>query len=282
MLLFWGTLNYDVNLSVPRLPTSGGGVFATEMPANPGGSAANSAAWAAWALREARARHTVRLATRVGDDAEGRTLKAAVSHTPGLTPLWLPANGPTNRCLVLYEPSGERTLIGYRWPGVDKPSAAADLADPAVARTLARADIAWIDVSPKRHVPIWERTRGKRGLPLRHAAAAVKARTRWEIIIGSADEAERPSARTRRALGCELCIVTAGAEGGHYALADGRWRAYRPASLAAPLADTCGAGDSFVGGVLAALATGAPAAQAISTGTVVAARCVTHTGSWPV
>jgi ribokinase len=84
------------------------------------------------------------------------------------------------------------------------------------------------------------------------------------------------SAAALRATGCRNVLVTLGAKGVHAALADGsRDFPARPVKAV----DTTAAGDTFIGGFVAALAAGADPARAIDLGQRAAAIGVTRHGA---
>ena len=71
----------------------------------PGGSAANVAAWLAWAGA------AVTLVGRVGDDAAGRDAASALRDV-GVEPcLAVDGERPTGTCVVLVGPDGERSML---------------------------------------------------------------------------------------------------------------------------------------------------------------------------
>jgi ribokinase len=66
-----------------------------------------------------------------------------------------------------------------------------------------------------------------------------------------------------------LVVLTAGADGGTFELADGSGGTFAPAPLPGPVADAYGAGDSFAAGLTYALGAGLERRGAIA----LAARC---------
>jgi 2-dehydro-3-deoxygluconokinase len=109
----------------------------------------------------------------------------------------------------------------------------------------------------------------------RHADIALPS---FEDDAGAFGDAD-PEACARRyaALGAAEVVVKNGA-GRMAALADAAWHAHDP--VAAPeVVDTTAAGDSFNAGYLAARLTGAPVAEALATGSALAARVVGGRGA---
>jgi 2-dehydro-3-deoxygluconokinase len=109
----------------------------------------------------------------------------------------------------------------------------------------------------------------------RHADIALPS---FEDDAGAFGDAD-PEACARRyaALGAAEVVVKNGA-GRMAALVDGVWHAHDPVP-APEVVDTTAAGDSFNAGYLAARLTGAPVAEALATGSALAARVVGGRGA---
>lgn len=73
----------------------------------PGGTSANAAVWAAWAGAAAR------VLGRIGDDLQGRTVRAALEERGVDAALVVDAEAPTGTMLVVHEP-GERSMVADR------------------------------------------------------------------------------------------------------------------------------------------------------------------------
>ncbi len=92
----------------------------------------------------------------------------------------------------------------------------------------------------------------------------------------SADEATA-LADEMTELGPELVLVSEGARGAQLAVGGARFRAM---SKAAQVTDSLGAGDALIGGVLAGLVSGSSPQDALTAGTRLAARTISHFGGF--
>jgi sugar/nucleoside kinase (ribokinase family) len=73
----------------------------------PGGTSANAAVWGAWAGA------TTRVLGRIGDDLQGRTVRAALQERGVDAALTVDPEAPTGTMLVVHEP-GERSMVADR------------------------------------------------------------------------------------------------------------------------------------------------------------------------
>ena len=251
-----------------------------------GGSAANTAAW----LVAAGARAS--FVGRVGGDALGRQavddlaaagVDLAVSVDPQL---------PTGACIVLVDPSGERTMVpsaGANAVGGAVPalhpddhlhvsgyalfherSGAMALAALAAARAVGCA----VSVDAASAAPL-------RGFgPSRFLDAVSPA-----LLFANADEAavltgtdDVESAARQLGLRCGEAIVKCGADGAVWS--DGT-QVVQVAAEPVRVVDSTGAGDAFAAGVLAARLAGADVRSAVLAGHALAARAVARPGGRP-
>lgn len=296
MIVVIGSINMDLVLRVPRMPLPGetltGGAFQTI----PGGKGANQAVACARLGRGAAGGQPVAMIGCLGDDAFGTTLRAAlvadgidVSHVASLPGV---ASGIAS---ILVDANGQNSIVIA--------GGANDLLSPAhidAARPLIeRASIVVLQLETPlatvRHAIAVAHGLGKTVVlnpaPAASLPAAVLAQVDYLIpneieaamLLGAdadadADDAAAPArAAALQAAGCRNVLVTLGAKGVHAALADGSRRDFPARAVTA--VDTTAAGDTFIGGFVAALAAGADPARAIDVGQRAAAIGVTRQGA---
>jgi len=108
------------------------------------------------------------------------------------------------------------------------------------------------------------------------AAMLASANSARGASVAGSDAAVAAAATQLLALGCGRVLITLGADGVYAAGPDGR-RHYPAERVRA--VDTTAAGDTFIGGFVAALAGGAAEPDAIAYGQRAAAWSVTHVGA---
>lgn len=256
-----------------------------------GGAAANSAAW----LAESGTPAT--FVGRVGDDAFGRSAVDELRAAGVTVEVTVDPARPTGTCIVLVDPSGERTMIpdtganagiaadavtprlfqpgdylfvsGYTLlaPG----SRAAGVAAIEVARASgcriavdAASAAPLVEVGPERFLS-W--IGGELLLLANHEEALV--------LTGVPDAADAARELGRR---CGEAVVKSGAEGCCWS--DGDEVVPMPAERA-DVVDTTGAGDAFAAGFLSARLAGADVTGCLRAGTDLAARAITQMGARP-
>ncbi len=244
-----------------------------------GGQAANVAAWAAWCGASTRliARRSSDPAGRL---AEERVRARRVEVTGPIGP------EPAGVIVALLGDGGTRSMLTDR--GAGPLLAAADL-DP---RWL--DDVGWLHVSgyalavepacgAAHEAARRVRAQGGRvSVDLASTAAieATGARVFLSRVAGLAPaivQGTREELRHAPADLAPLVVETRGAAG---AALRGSVEAERP-SLADAVVDATGAGDALAGGLLAALARGAPVGAALDAGLEAAAVCVGRRGAMP-
>ena len=289
MIVVIGSINMDLVLRVPRMPLPGetltGGAFQTI----PGGKGANQAVACARLGRGA-----VAMIGCLGDDAFGMTLRAAlvadgidVSHVTTLPGV---ASGIAS---ILVDASGQNSIVIA--------GGANDLLTPAhidaALPLLARASVVVLQLETPlatvQHAIDVAHGLGKTVVlnpaPAASLPAAVLAQVDYLIpneieaamLLGAAtsgidDAFVATGAAALRAAGCRNVLVTLGAKGVYAALEDGN-RDFPARAVTA--VDTTAAGDTFIGGFVAALASGADPAAAIDLGQRAAAIGVTRPGA---
>jgi ribokinase len=218
-----------------------------------GGSAANTAAWAASIGTD------VALVCRVGDDDRGRAALPAVDVRAAVDP-----EKPTGTCVVLVEPGGERTMLPD--PGAnDGPLPEIPLGDhlhvvgyallrdgprASALAAIERAQAAGMSVSVD---------------PSSWALLRPGAIPPVDLLL--------PNEREAAYLDGEM-VVKLGAGGA-------RWGDVHVPADPVDVVDTTGAGDAFAAGFLSAHLNGAAPREALAAGCALAARAVAQVGGRP-
>ncbi|HTZ45762.1 MAG TPA: PfkB family carbohydrate kinase [Jatrophihabitans sp.] len=246
----------------------------------PGGSGANTAAWLAWLGAPTT------FAGRVGDDPFGAEAVAALRRLGVLTRVAIDFDRATGVCLVLVDPSGERTMV---------PSAGANAAlTPADLTGLPAADdhlhlsgysllnegsraAALAVLAAARSVSVDAAS----AAPLR--AVGTETFLSWlppgTLLLANADELAAlggdPVALAGRGL---TLVVKDGPAGARIADRNGlRTVATTPVAVR----DSTGAGDAFAAGLLAARHAGASLDEAVAAGNRTGARALATLGGRP-
>ncbi|QYG05382.1 ribokinase [Janthinobacterium sp. PAMC25594] len=292
MIVVIGSINMDLVLRVPRMPLPGetltGGAFRTI----PGGKGANQAvACARLSGKVAAGGQQVAMVGCVGDDAFGATLRAALvgdgiidSH---ITTLPGVASGIAS---ILVDDNGQNSIVIA--------GGANDLLSPAhidaAKELIEQADIVVLQLETPMatvvHAIRLARLLGKT-VVLNPAPAASLPEGVLELVdylipneieaamlAGvSPDGADvQALAVALQKLGSDNVIITLGSKGVHAALYGGDFTF--PAEVVQAV-DTTAAGDTFIGGFVAGLASGMDEADAIQQGQRAAAWSVTKPGA---
>ncbi|MFA6068261.1 MAG: ribokinase [Janthinobacterium sp.] len=292
MIVVIGSINMDLVLRVPRMPLPGetltGGAFRTI----PGGKGANQAvACARLSGKVAAGGQQVAMVGCVGDDAFGATLRAALvgdgiidSHITTLPGI---ASGIAS---ILVDDNGQNSIVIA--------GGANDLLSPAhidaAQELIEQADIVVLQLETPMatvvHAIKLARSLGKT-VVLNPAPAASLPQGVLELVdylipneieaamlAGvSPDGADAKAlAAALQKLGSDNVIITLGAKGVHAALYGGE---YDFAAEVVQAVDTTAAGDTFIGGFVAGLASGMDEAEAIQQGQRAAAWSVTKPGA---
>jgi len=242
----------DVMLDV----TASGAGHEARIALTVGGSAVNAAIWAAAAGADAT------VVGRVGDDLGGRALRAALEERGVRSEFSVDDEVPTGTFLVvdgeIHADRGANARFGpEHLPNrleAETVLVSGYLPGPTVAKTLERAEGAWVALAPAFLDP----------LPPGADAVLVDDVEARRITGSPPEEAARMLGERFR-----LACVTRGADGA-VAVLDGRLETSRPEPVDG--ADSVGAGDAFAAGLLVALARGADLRVALEAGRVLGAR----------
>ncbi|MGK5012873.1 ribokinase [Janthinobacterium sp. MDB2-8] len=292
MIVVIGSINMDLVLRVPRMPLPGetltGGAFRTI----PGGKGANQAvACARLSGKVAAGGQQVAMIACVGDDAFGATLRAALvgdgiidSH---ITTLPGVASGIAS---ILVDDNGQNSIVIA--------GGANDLLSPAhidaAQGLIEQADIVVLQLETPMatvvHAIKLARSLGKTVVLNPAPAASLPAgvlelvdylipnEIEAAMLAGVSPEGAdvKVLAAALQKLGSDNVIITLGSKGVHAALYGGDTTF--PAE-AVKAVDTTAAGDTFIGGFVAGLASGMDEAEAIQQGQRAAAWSVTKPGA---
>ncbi|HEU4816518.1 ribokinase [Janthinobacterium sp.] len=291
MIVVIGSINMDLVLRVPRMPLPGetltGGAFRTI----PGGKGANQAVACARLSGKVAGAQQVAMVGCVGDDAFGATLRAAlvgdgiidshISTLPGV------ASGIAS---ILVDDNGQNSIVIA--------GGANDLLSPAhidaAKELIEQADIVVLQLETPMatvvHAIKLARSLGKT-VVLNPAPAASLPEGVLELVdylipneieaamlAGVSPEGAdaQALAAALQKLGSDNVIITLGSKGVHAALYGGDFTF--PAEVVQAV-DTTAAGDTFIGGFVAGLASGMDEAEAIQQGQRAAAWSVTKPGA---
>ncbi|QKY06382.1 ribokinase [Janthinobacterium lividum] len=291
MIVVIGSINMDLVLRVPRMPLHGetltGGAFRTI----PGGKGANQAVACARLSGKVAGAQQVAMVACVGDDAFGTTLRAALvgdgiidSH---ITTLPGVASGIAS---ILVDDNGQNSIVIA--------GGANDLLSPAhidaAQGLIEQADIVVLQLETPMatvvHAIKLARSLGKT-VVLNPAPAASLPEGVLELVdylipneieaamlAGVSPEGAdaKALAAALQKLGSDNVIITLGSKGVHAALYGGDFTF--PAEVVKAV-DTTAAGDTFIGGFVAGLASGMDEAEAIQQGQRAAAWSVTKPGA---
>ena len=291
MIVVIGSINMDLVLRVPRMPLPGetltGGAFRTI----PGGKGANQAVACARLSGKVAGAQQVAMVGCVGDDAFGATLRAALvgdgiidSHIitlPGV------ASGIAS---ILVDDNGQNSIVIA--------GGANDLLSPAhidaAQGLIEQADIVVLQLETPMatvvHAIKLARSMGKT-VVLNPAPAAslpdgvlelvdylIPNEIEAAMLAGVSPEGAdaKDLAAALQKLGSDNVLITLGSKGVHAALYGGDYTF--PADVVQAV-DTTAAGDTFIGGFVAGLASGMDEAEAIQQGQRAAAWSVTKPGA---
>jgi ribokinase len=268
-VLVIGSANMDAVLRVPELPGAGETVLGRDRVMRPGGKGANQAVAAALAGA------AVSFAGRVGDDADGAAIRAAL-ETAGVDVdlLETVAGASSGFAVVLVAASGENAIAVA--PGANHRLRPADI--DRIADAVRTADVVLLQLEiPLDAVAGAAEIAADAGtlvvlnlspvatLPpelLRRVGVLVVNRAEAEQLLGAdlPDRAALLEAAPRlRSIGPAAVVITAGGEGA--VLADGHRAEHVPARPV-DVVDTTGAGDAFAGFLAEAVRAGVEAGTA--------------------
>lgn len=207
--------------------------------------------------------------TVLGDDELGRRCLAEV-EAQGVS-VHAVFEGAQRRAITLVEPAGERTIITV-----------GPKLRPRRSHRLPWAQLADCDavffVSGDEAALAAARAAGVVCATTRELETLRAAGIRLDAVIGSARDPGERYEPIEPSPG--LVVLTAGAAGGSYALADGRRGAWPAARPPGPIVDAYGAGDSFAAALTFALGRGDELDDALALAARAGAACLTGHGPY--
>jgi ribokinase len=250
-----GHVEWVTHADAPFIPAAGEIVHLIDPLQQPAGGGAVTAA--------ALVRMGAEVSFFTAAAADGPVIEALESL--GVRVLAAPRPAPHTRCLVMRDPTGERTIcvIGENLhPTADDPLPWVELAgcdgvyftgrDPRTLRLARRAGVLVVTA--------------------RRFDALAESGVRADVLVGSARDRGERFDLGRLSSRPDHVIVTDGVRGGS---------GYQAVPAPAPLVDTYGAGDTFAAGLLYGLSEGVAIGEALAIGAELAAEAVTWRGAYP-
>lgn len=292
MIVIIGSINMDLVLRVPRMPLPGETISGGQFRTIPGGKGANQAVACA---RLSKDEVKVAMIACLGDDAFGEQLRAALRHD-GVDDSHIStiAGTASGIASILVDHSGQNSIVLAAGANAELSPAHID----AARALIEQASIVVLQLeSPLATVVHAIRLAHELGktvvlnpAPAQALPTALLAQIDYLVpneieaamLAGVAatgidsDEAIAAIIATLRANGSSKVLVTLGEKGVYAALSSG---ATHFDAQAVKAVDTTAAGDTFIGGFVAALAGGASEADAISFGQRAAALSVAREGA---
>ena len=286
-VVVFGSINMDLVVRTPRLPTPGETLTGHTFFTAPGGKGANQA------VACARLGVPTRMVGRVGDDLFGEQLRASLRSFGVQDDGVLTTPGPSGVALIAVDDTAENTIVIV--PGANGAVSIADI--PRLERALdgARALLLQLEV-PIETVVAAARAAHTRGvtvildpapaLPLPDELYALadiitpnehEAATLTGIAVRD-DQGAIAAARALIARGARRVAIKLGARGALTADTEGEqfWSSFTVTPV-----DTVAAGDAFNGGLAVALSEGRSFDEAIRWGLAAGALSVTRHGAQP-
>ena len=283
-----GSLNMDLVTRAPRLPRGGETLIGQSFSTVSGGKGANQA------VAAARLGAEVSMVGCIGSDAYGQQLRNALLAEQIDCDAISIVDGASGVALIVVDDNSQNAIVivaganGALTPGVidrfDSVLQAADVIicqlevpDATVGHALKRGrelgKTVILNPAPaSRPLPADWYAAIDYLIPNESEAAALSG-----LPVDSLETAETAATRLI-GMGAGKVIITLGAQGSLFA--DGQGFLHFPAPQVHAV-DTTAAGDTFVGGFAAALASGQSEAEAIRFGQVAAALSVTRAGAQP-
>ena len=257
-----GSINVDLVVRTPRLPSPGETILGGPFDRFPGGKGANQA------VAAARCGALVEMVGALGDDEHGRAMRAMLDGEGiGSAGVQAVAGSPTGVALITVEEGGENTIVVAPGANATVGPAGVEACTPAIQVADALLMQLEVPIEPR----CWPQRRSRSGFQTRVVLNAAPATALPEELIELLDvlivnrieaahvsgrEATDPPellAQTLVDRGVAMVVVTLGAEGA--VILEGQTLHVIPAFRVNSV-DAVGAGDAFAGAFVAALAEG--------------------------
>lgn len=286
MITVVGSANMDLVARVPRLPTMGETMLATDLCHLPGGKGANQA------VAAARAGSEVVFVGKVGVDQHGAVLRQSMERAGvDLTQLLTDSTQPTGMALITVDDAGENSIVVI--PGANGQISTVDI--DAVAGTIQRSSVLLLqlEIPP---AAVWRAVGIARACDVRillnpSPVQSLDGTLLRDVDILVANEAEiaalsgvgfpvDPASAARLLLqtGLGAVVVTLGSQG--VVIVTPGEELDIPA-FAVDALDTTGAGDAFVGNLAHGINMGESLPAAARFATAAAALSVLREGAQP-
>jgi ribokinase len=280
-----GRANIDLTVRVPYLPVPGQTAIGSALVAAAGGKSLNQA------IAVARLGGRSSLVANAGDDHWGHQVKNVLVHAGvDTTHMRLVPGAATGAAIVEVTPDGDNAIVLAVSPDTElTPSQITS----ALAQPLAPVMVIQLDMPPELITAALDTATPptvRVGNLVPHDAMDRSRMRDLDVFVVNHHEAaetlrlREPAgpefiAEQLRSLGPAAVVVTAGAAGA--AFSSTRHKGTVPATPA-PVADTTGAGDAFLGALALALAQGAELPDAVTAGVKAGTLAVQHHGAhWP-
>ncbi|EZP66235.1 ribokinase [Pseudomonas sp. RIT357] len=283
-----GSLNMDLVTRASRLPRAGETLIGQTFSTVPGGKGANQA------VASARLGASVAMIGCVGTDAYGTVLRDALLVEGIDCQAVSTVDGSSGVALIVVDDSSQNAIVIVAGSNGELTSTSLQASDAV----LQAADVIICQLEVPMATVAYALKRGRelgKTVILNPAPASAPLPAEWyasvDYLIPNESEATALSGVTVDSLdsakvaatqlikaGAGKVIITLGAQGALFADGSGFEHLVAPKVKAL---DTTAAGDTFVGGFAAALASGKSEAEAIRFGQVAAALSVTRAGAQP-
>lgn len=286
MIVIIGSINMDLVLRVPRMPLPGETITGGQFRTIPGGKGANQAVACA---RLCAAGIKVAMVACLGDDAFGQQLRSALradgvddSHISTL------ADTASGIASILVDDHGQNSIVLAGGANHALSPAHIDAARDLIAQAQIVVLQLETPLATVQHAIALARSLGKTVVlnpaPAQSLPASLLAQVDYLVpneieaamLAGDASEQIDTLVAGLRAKGSTNVLVTLG-EKGVYAALGGSTQQF-PAQVTKAV-DTTAAGDTFIGGFVAALAEGCSETEAIAYGQRAAALSVARAGA---
>ncbi len=276
-----GSINYDISVFAPRLPQPGETLLGSDHLFGPGGKGANQA------VAAARLGARVGMVGQVGSDEWGEALVAGlVEEGIDVTAVGRGEGEPTGIAVITIDQEAENTIVAS--PGANQSMDAGHIESHAQLISGARVVLAQLEIPMDSVLAAAKLTTGVFVLnpaPARAISEEVLDRVdvlvpnRSELALLTGENATTPEQvadATSRLRDTLTTVVTLGADGA-LLVEGGAKKRIDPFEVEA--VDPTGAGDTFCGGLAAALSRGQSIEEGVRLASAAAALSVTRAGA---